>query len=148
MVMKNTNSAKIVEQDIISLSNTLLAYKEHFENKKFIITGAAGFLGKYIVKLIDYLSNNLMERPATVYCIDNFITGHIDGQITSTSNDNIIFIQHDIINPYDIDDGIDYIIHAAGIASPHYYTKYPIETMDVTTIGTRNMLELANNKNV
>ena len=43
---------------------------------------------------------------------------------------------------------MDYIIHAAGIASPVYYTKYPIETMDVGTIGTRNMLELAREKKV
>ena len=50
--MKNIDRTMIVEQDIMNLSNTLLDYKAHFENKKFLITGAAGFLGKYFVKLI------------------------------------------------------------------------------------------------
>ncbi|OGW86267.1 MAG: hypothetical protein A3A81_05820, partial [Omnitrophica bacterium RIFCSPLOWO2_01_FULL_45_10b] len=50
--------------------------------------------------------------------------------------------------PYKTDKPIDYIIHAAGIASPVYYTKFPIETMDVGTIGTRNMLDLAKEKKV
>ena len=35
------------------------------------------------------------------------------------------------------------IIHAAGIASPFYYKKYPIETLDVAVNGTRNVLDLA-----
>jgi UDP-glucuronate decarboxylase len=38
---------------------------------------------------------------------------------------------------------IDFIIHAAGIASPFYYKKYPLETLEVAVWGTKNMLELA-----
>ena len=39
--------------------------------------------------------------------------------------------------------GVDFIIHAAGIASPFYYRKYPLETLDVAITGTKNMLHLA-----
>ena len=143
---KTNNKSRIVEQDIISLSQALMGYKTSLENKKFFLTGAAGFLGKCIVALIKYMNNNVLEKPATVYCFDNFITGHSEDEIWA--EDNIVFIQHNVIQPYEIDVDIDYIIHAAGIASPLYYTKHPIETMDVTTIGTRNMLELARKKNV
>jgi UDP-glucuronate decarboxylase len=38
---------------------------------------------------------------------------------------------------------LDYIIHAAGIASPYYYRAYPLETLEVAITGTRKMLELA-----
>ena len=38
---------------------------------------------------------------------------------------------------------IDIIIHAAGIASPFYYRKKPLETLDVTINGTRNLLNIA-----
>ena len=33
--------------------------------------------------------------------------------------------------------------HAAGIASPFYYRKYPLETIDVTIEGIKNCLNLA-----
>jgi UDP-glucuronate decarboxylase len=35
------------------------------------------------------------------------------------------------------------VIQAAGIASPYYYRKYPLETLEVATIGTKHVLELA-----
>ena len=35
----------------------------------------------------------------------------------------------------------DFIIHAASIASPTYYRRYPIETMDANVIGLRNLLD-------
>jgi dTDP-glucose 4,6-dehydratase len=37
----------------------------------------------------------------------------------------------------------DHVIHAASPASPFDYLKYPIETLDVGSAGTRNMLEAA-----
>lgn len=145
--MGNIIKSKIIEEDMINLSRAFIDYRAHFESKKFLITGAAGFLGKYFVRLLSYLNRNVLGGgPATIYCLDNFITGYNNEEINS--GDNLTFIHHDIIDPFEIDDDIDYIIHAAGIASPFYYTKHPIETMDVTTIGTRNMLELARLKNV
>jgi nucleoside-diphosphate-sugar epimerase len=38
-------------------------------------------------------------------------------------------------------DDFQYIIHAASIASPTYYRKYPIETMDANVNGLRTLLE-------
>jgi UDP-glucuronate decarboxylase len=42
-----------------------------------------------------------------------------------------------------MDEPIDYFIHAAGIASPYYYRKYPLETLEVATTGTKNLLQLS-----
>lgn len=42
--------------------------------------------------------------------------------------------------PHDIED-FEYIIHAASIASPTYYRKHPIETMDANVNGLRFLLE-------
>ena len=42
--------------------------------------------------------------------------------------ENLEFIQHDVVHPYESDGQFDYIIHAAGIASPFYYRAYPLET--------------------
>ena len=40
-------------------------------------------------------------------------------------------------------DDYSFIVHAAGIASPIYYRKYPIETMDANINGLRSLLDYA-----
>ena len=143
MVVKS-NKSEIINQDMISISNALINLKECFEGKKILVTGAAGFLGKYFVGLLSYLNKYILDNSVIVYAFDNYITG-VNHEI---KDNNIHCFNQDVTIPFEIDDEIDYIIHAAGIASPLYYTKHPIETMDVSTIGTRNMLELAKQKNV
>jgi UDP-glucuronate decarboxylase len=41
----------------------------------------------------------------------------------------------------------DYIVHAAGIASPIYYRQKPLECIDANIIGLRNLLEYAVKEN-
>ena len=56
------------------------------------------------------------------------------------------FFVHDVIQPFSFDENVDYVIHAAGIASPFYYRAYPLETLGVAISGTQNMLDLAKKK--
>lgn len=137
--------SRIIEEDIANLGKNFTPYKEHFEGKSFLITGAGGFLGKYMIWLLKYMNDNVLDEPTFGLMLDNFITGYEQQMI---SDDHITFRKHNVIEPFLTNKPIDYLIHAAGIASPVYYTKYPIETMDVGTIGTRNMLELAREKKV
>ena len=62
-------------------------------------------------------------------------------------NPNLKIVKHDVINllPDDIGD-FQYIIHAATIASPIYYRKNPIETMDANVNGLRNFLDYCLNQ--
>ena len=53
------------------------------------------------------------------------------------------FINHNVVEKFNYDGKFDYVIHAAGIASPYYYKKMPLQTLDVAITGTRNMLDLA-----
>ncbi|MBL7892787.1 MAG: NAD-dependent epimerase/dehydratase family protein [Bacteroidia bacterium] len=143
--MDSKYASKIISGDVSDLAGSLAEYKEKFEGKCFLITGAGGFLGKYLVYLLRYMNENILTKPCKGLFLDNFVIGDEEEMV---SDGNLIFIRHNVIEPFETDQNIDYIIHAAGIASPLYYTKFPIETMDVTTIGTRNMLELARAKNV
>ena len=42
----------------------------------------------------------------------------------------------------------DFIIHAASIASPLYYRKYPIETIDANVTGLRNLLDFSKENHI
>ena len=137
--------SKIIAEDIENLAKNLFDYQEFFSGKTFLITGAGGFLGKYMVLLLKYLNDHVLDEKVSGILMDNFIIGY-EQQVVE--DEHLVFKKHNVVQPFFTAQRIDYIIHAAGIASPVYYTKFPIETMDVGTIGTRNMLELAREKKV
>lgn len=106
--------------------------------KTVLITGAAGFIGTNLCLRI------LATEPNThVIAVDSLITSP-PMQIV---NPRFQFIQCDLVRDAitmsSIEQRIDEIYHLASIASPPKYKQYPIETLDVNVIGTRNMLELA-----
>ena len=104
--------------------------------KTVLITGAAGFIGTNLVL-------RLLEDPYVfVVGVDNLLTS----AKPTIENERIQFIQCDIVSEtylLDAIDHVDEIYHLASIASPPKYKKYPIETLDVNVIGTRNILDYA-----
>lgn len=137
----------IVQQDIDTITRSIRTVAGKIEGKTVLITGGLGFLGNYFLAVLSQLNKNLFKKPCRVIVADNQITAskNILGEIKER---NFIFKKHDVCKPLKISSPIDYVIHAAGIASPVYYMQYPLETIEVATDGTRNMLNLAKAKKV
>jgi len=104
--------------------------------RKVLISGVAGFLGSHLCDF--YLKNNYK-----VVGVDNFLTGTSENIKHNFDNKNFEFIEHDITRKLDYKEKIDYILHFASPASPNDYLKYPIKTLQIGSIGTENMLQLA-----
>jgi len=98
-------------------------------------------LGRYFTALFAYLNDQVLPTRCRLIICDNLITSGVLGS-QQMGQDGFRFLSHDIIQPLKIHDPVDYIIHAAGIASPYYYRKYPLETLEVATIGTKQLLQL------
>ena len=110
--------------------------------KTLLVCGGCGFLGRYFVELLAYLNDRVLDKPCKVLALDNLITARKENTLINDLP-NVTFIKHDIVQPFHCEEPLDYIVQAAGIASPYYYRKYPLETLEVATVGTKNMLELA-----
>lgn len=135
----------ILESDIEEIVRTLPdSVKESFYGRRILITGGMGFLGRYFVRVFLRLNEDRPARftPCELVVLDNFITAGESGRRASRSRD-FAFVEHDIIKPFYPERPVDFILHCAGIASPYYYRKYPVETLKVSTVGTENVLELA-----
>ena len=143
--MNKEDESRVIKEDIEKIFGGIKDISHKLAGKTVLIAGGAGFLGKYIVSTFDYLNEKVLERPCKIIVIDNFISG-LRGLIKE--KENLVIIEQDISKPFKIEGKIDYIIHAASIASPVFYHKFRLETIDVGILGTRNLLELAKEKNV
>jgi len=130
-----------LERDIREIADRLKPEAKQLAGARILLCGGAGFLGRYFTALFAHLNDRVLNRPCRVIICDNLITsGKAGKQLTALNG--FRFIKHNIIKPLRITEPLDYIIQAAGIASPYYYRKYPLETLEVATLGTKQTLAL------
>jgi UDP-glucuronate decarboxylase len=140
--VKMTGEA-VVRMDLDRICQDLTEELAGMAGKKLLITGGAGFLGYYLVQapLHWNRSRSRADERIEVTVFDNFIRG-VPGWLTALEHDPALqLVRHDITDPLPEMAAFDYIIHAASIASPTYYRKYPIETMDANVNGLRSLLD-------
>jgi len=116
-----------------------------------IVTGAAGFIGSYLVKRL------LRDTDYFVYGVDNLSCGFMENVNDILANPNFCFALRDIRNltngkivendrnPLDVYDKVDwkYIFHFAARGEVYWCKDNPNEAVDINVGGTVTMLELA-----
>ena len=108
--------------------------------KNIVVTGAAGFIGSNLCK-------RLADEGNKVFCIDNLYSGNMDNLISMHKDFTIYPVDitnTKIISDLDFWGRVDEIYNLACPASPPFYQKDPIFTLNTNYIGMINMLNLAN----
>ncbi|MHB8658794.1 MAG: UDP-glucuronic acid decarboxylase family protein [Solirubrobacteraceae bacterium] len=100
-----------------------------------LVTGGAGFLGSH-------LCDELLSRGHRVICVDNLETGSL-ANIEHIRADQFVHLNLDIIEPYFVEEAIDFVYHLASPASPIDYLRLPLHTLKVGSYGTHHTLGLA-----
>ena len=103
-----------------------------------VVTGGAGFLGSH-------LCDALLARGNRVICVDNLETGS-PKNIAHIRTESFVHMSMDIIEPYYVDEPVDFVYHLASPASPIDYLRLPLHTLKVGSYGTHHTLGLAKAK--
>jgi nucleoside-diphosphate-sugar epimerase len=111
--------------------------------KRLLITGGAGFLGYYLVQAaLRWNTQDGLSDPISVTVYDNYARGVPQWLEQLRDDTYLALVRHDVTAPIPEDAGtFEYVIHAAGIASPIYYRRHPIATMDANITGLRTLLD-------
>ena len=137
------NSYDVIQTDLEYICASLVEEMDKLSGKRLLIAGGAGFLGYYLVQSVLYWNNlNSDKKPIQLIVYDNFMRGVPDWLSSLKDDSNLVVEKYDVINPLPNHIGdLNYIIHAATIASPIYYRRHPIETMDANVYGLRHFLD-------
>jgi len=135
---------QVVHNDLEFIATNLTEEFRRIAGHNLLVTGGAGFLGHYLVQSALYWNRTRPGPSIDVTVYDSYIRGVPQWLKDLDGTANLHLLQHNMAEPLPASMGdFDYIIHAASIASPTYYRKDPIGTMDANIFGLRALLEYA-----
>lgn len=144
MSHNKTLSEQIIDADLDSIFNSARTSLDLIAGKRVLLTGGAGFLGYTLVKLLCRIGQQDGRMPVHLVVCDNFTRGRKLWLDELVKCGRVILFEHDINKPLpETIPSFDYIIHAASIASPSFYRKFPIQTIDANVNGLRHLLDYA-----
>ena len=110
--------------------------------KTFLVAGAAGFIPSHVCEYY-------LKQGAIVIGLDNLLTGNRHNIELLSRWDTFTFYERNICQklPSFANVPIDFILSLASPASPKDFESLSLEIMDVNSMGTRNLLDLAREKN-
>jgi UDP-glucuronate decarboxylase len=131
----------IILEDIERIISHPLPWKTLF-GQTVLISGANGLVPSYLLETLLRLNETANAGIHTVALVRNRERalrrlGHLVGRADLT------FVVQDVRDPYTGPKPVDFIIHAAGQASPKFYGSDPVGTFAINVLGTLRMLELA-----
>ena len=134
----------IVREDLERI-HQLIGARPGWDGAVVVVTGCAGFLGFYLLQYLVCYARELGLR--TVIGLDAFAFGKPQwlAQLAQQFPSVLVLREFDISRDSlgDIEDAISarYVLHGASVASPTFYRRFPVETIDANIWGLRRLLD-------
>ncbi len=122
-----------------------MAPKMKKKSKKILITGAAGFIGYFLIERL------LRETTDRIVAVDNFQRGKYDGAFKAIlTNSRVTFLKLDLTSPASyakLGAGYEHVYHLAAINGTKNFYEMPDEVLRINTLTTVYILEWMKAKN-
>ena len=128
----------VLQEDLDYISRYHLPY-EQLKGSTVLVTGATGLIGSLLVRSL--LAIGDIEVLA-------FVRNEEKARSIFSDNQNLRLVIGDITSRIEIEGTVDYIFHCASVTTSKVMIEKPVETLLTSIDGTKNILELAKEKNL
>lgn len=133
---------RVLKEDLEAIISENISW-EKLKGKTVMITGASGMIGTYMLQTLTMLNDKFGYGVKVLAVLRN--PAKLPEEVRA--REDVKIIVHDVTKSFEIEDDVDYLIHAASPASPLIMQNQPVETIAANTLGTFNTLSLAKEKN-
>lgn len=136
---------KIVQDDMKEIYNRSFDWNK-LKRKTVLITGASGMLASYMTFFLTFL-NEEHHFDITIYAL---VRNQQKAKSKFAGIDQKPYFHYavqDVCEEIDIQENVDYIVHAAGNASPRFILSDPVGIIKANTLGMISVLEFARKSN-
>ncbi len=131
--------SKIYSDDLKTAIKSTLGI-EKLNNRSFMITGAGGLIGSFIVDML--LEQNKAGANIDIYAVD-LSADRLAERFEDVVTDKLHFISHNVNHQPNFDFPVDYLLHAASNAYPAAFNADPVGTVLSNVVGTNYLLDYA-----
>lgn len=132
---------KVIREDMEDLYARAIPW-EKLRGKSILITGAYGMIASYLVFMCIYLNEEFHYGIQIIAAVRS--EKKLRERFGNYLNRDYFSVYLDSIeNDMQITQNVDFIVHAAGLASSRYHCSIPIEVMMPNVLGTIQLLKLA-----
>lgn len=129
----------ILLEDIENVLNDSSIDFNKLENKKILITGATGLIGRILIKVF----KNYNEMHSSKIKLLLLVRSVENAEKIFGIDENIEYIEQSVEKYIPQNIAIDYIIHMASPTKSNFFIQYPVETLETIACGTKKILEQA-----
>lgn len=138
----------VLEDDFLRTSSDSVIPWERLNGRTLLVTGATGLIGSLLVKTLLYRADCFGTDVGVIAQVRSRARAEriFAGQKTFWGN-RLVFLESDITLPYGNAFSADFIIHTASSTASRDFIEKPVDVIETTLGGTRNVLELAKRSN-
>ena len=116
------------------------------KGKSILVTGATGLIGSCLIKALACFFDGKADPPRLLALIRS--REKAARVFADVPRDNIVLVDGDVTRPLSVEGPVDYIVHAASVTASRAFVDAPADTIFTALNGTKNMLDLAREKQV
>jgi len=137
---------ELYKEDIDDVSSIKIDWNR-LKKKNILITGATGLIGTFLIDVLMY-RNIKYNDCINIYVISRNIEKAKARFNEYFNSQYFVFISKDIKTPFELNVPVDYIVHGASNTHPIAYASDPINTILLSILGTKSILDFASEHNV
>ena len=132
----------IIANDNHNICKTTSIDWDRLKNKTILITGGTGLIGSAVANALAY-GNREKQLGLKIICIVRNIE-----KAERKLDPDIKKLVKSIEDRLEINESINYIIHAASPTASSFFVNNPVDTISIAVTSTKNLLNLAREKKV